>query len=1241
MAGFKLDFKYIKFSESFSEDKLAIIDQAWVRYLTEHAPNLKPDLATWRDPNFHPDPATVSGYLITVAPLFANFVADLFGVKAKLDAVRCQLDGFAPRTWFKEEIVSKQVRRHRGVNTNLEASIIAVGSLLGQDSFTELELATYLHANQEVMTNPDKRNLVLDFCKNIIELHRGITPANLDSCESKGNSGARLDLATTDVEVIRRVTQAWTWVASPSRLDFSNLVATKAEDLPTFNQQQGPDSEYPPLLKAPSIEGRHGFDLLDGGGDRGAIQQESAYCIYCHTKENDFCRKGFPAKDAQSSHDFKLNPLDDELAGCPLDEKVSEMNWLRRHGMPLAALAVAMVDNPLVVATGHRICNDCMKSCIYQKQEPVNIPEIESANVREVLDLPWGVEIYDFMVRYNPLRRREFCIQASPEGIDFNSSLDFDRTNIQLLGGRRVAIMGMGPAGFTLAHHLTMQGYEVVGFDGLKIEPLPMADIHQPIYRFADIEVNLSKRLVSGFGGVAEYGITSRWNKNYLTLIYLSLMRRQNFALCGGVRFGSSFEVEDAWKLGFDHLALAIGAGLPRELRIPGAMAPGMRHANDFLMSIHLSDLRSIESLTSFDLELPAVVIGGGLTAVDTATEVQAYYLVQIQRVAERYWELCGGRDGNQQFDSQFAAADLRVIKRFCRQYAFYQRAMRLLARFYGGDAKVLAYLNAGEDGGLGPGSPFDIEGFTDARRRLNAKIIERWGGVTIVYRRHMADSPAYQRNYEELNLALQQGVRFAQGLQPEAVILDDNGHIAKLRLAQRVVTAGVWNKVGEVVVGARCLLVATGTQPNIAYEYENSGTFTRAGDYYASYSAAQDRLLPQQLQNCKDPHQAFLTSYELDNKRVSFIGDSHPAFHGSVVKAMASGMRASQTIARVLAEGRGREPVSETAAQFHSRISDLFQARVTGRQRLSAELVLLRVHAPFAVQKYQDGQFVRLQNYVNNIGAASFVADGGVGVALAKGEAVLSKVSLSAEPVALTPFRCHREDGWFEFIIWERGVSSKILSEVSVGSAISLMGPTGAASRLKDDGALVVFADRLGLIASYLQVKNALAKGNRVIVAAAIDVDSSGDEVLVNYYRELGCELYCWGKDRKTVKAGIARLAGKLQDESGLQLRVSGLPAWVREVRTLTALFNWHQSSAWHGSVYGPMQCMLKGICAQCLQWQVDPQTGMRTKAVYSCSWQDQPLALVDWDHANARSAHNSVHDKLNRYYLDHVLGG
>ena len=57
----------------------------------------------------------------------------------------------------------------------------------------------------------------------------------------------------------------------------------------------------------------------------------------------------------------------------------------------------------MVAGTGHRICNDCMKSCIFQKQEPVDIPQVETRTLKDVLDLPWGFEIYGLLTRWNPL----------------------------------------------------------------------------------------------------------------------------------------------------------------------------------------------------------------------------------------------------------------------------------------------------------------------------------------------------------------------------------------------------------------------------------------------------------------------------------------------------------------------------------------------------------------------------------------------------------------------------------------------------------------------------------------------------------------------------------------------------------------------------------------------------------------------------------------------------------------------
>ena len=68
----------------------------------------------------------------------------------------------------------------------------------------------------------------------------------------------------------------------------------------------------------------------------------------------------------------------------------------------------------MVAATGHRICNDCMKSCIYQKQEPVNIPQAETRTLKDVLELPWGFEIYSLLTRWNPLNLRRRIRRPRP-----------------------------------------------------------------------------------------------------------------------------------------------------------------------------------------------------------------------------------------------------------------------------------------------------------------------------------------------------------------------------------------------------------------------------------------------------------------------------------------------------------------------------------------------------------------------------------------------------------------------------------------------------------------------------------------------------------------------------------------------------------------------------------------------------------------------------------------------------------
>src|SRR5260370_18491482 len=155
--------------------------------------------------------------------------------------------------------------------------------------------------------------------------------------------------------------------------------------------------------------------------------------------------------------------------------------------------------------------------------------------------------------------------------------------------------------------------------DGLKIEPLPYEisgvdakgqwTRFRPIRDISEIYERLDERVMAGFGGVAEYGITVRWDKNFLKVIRLLLERRSEFAMFGGVRFGGTLTIDSAFALGFDHIAFCAGAGRPTIVPMKNGLATGVRQASDFLMALQLTGAAKAESRASLQVRLPVVII--------------------------------------------------------------------------------------------------------------------------------------------------------------------------------------------------------------------------------------------------------------------------------------------------------------------------------------------------------------------------------------------------------------------------------------------------------------------------------------------------------------------------------------------------------------------------------------------------------------------------------------------------------
>ena len=1074
-----------------------------------------------------------SELLIGVSRPLAAFLTRLFETDDSAVRARTERDSQVAR--FKKEFVAKRVAKMQVIRADVQRP-----ELVGDDRDPEYALA--------------------------------VTANRLLALERQGDSAAIEQLQRliewTAAEWKRGRFDGWTSFRLPRPLVFDRLVTTQPADQVR-------------LIGDPHhLRRRDGFKLTDPRMSPRQITDQAHYCIYCHERKKDSCSLGFPEKENK----FKVNPLGIALEGGPLDERIGEMNVLRRDGESLAALAVVMIDNPMCPGTGHRICNDCMKSCIFQKQDPVDIPQIETGVLTDVLFLPWGFEVYSLLTRWNPLNARR------PVALPYN--------------GKNVLVVGLGPAGYTLAHYLSNEGFGVVAIDGLKIEPLDERLLREPIRDARVLWDELDERILAGFGGVSEYGITVRWDKNFLKVIRIALERKQNVRMYGGVRFGGTLTIEDAFdELGFDHIAIAAGAGTPTVVRMKNNLIRGIRKASDFLMALQLTGAFKESSMANLQVRLPAVVIGGGLTAIDTATELFAYYPVQVEKVLAHY-ELLRDEFGEERIRTAYDREELQILDEFLE----HGRAVR---------AERSRAAEAGETPDFVP-------------------LVRSWGNVTIAYRKTMLDSPAYRLNHEEVIKSLEEGIAYAENISPVEATADEFGHVKSLLFERQMVEDGKWRDSGEIVeIPARSVMVAAGTSPNVIYEKEHPGTFKldKYNQFFQSYAVSGAELIE---------GDGFFTSYQRGEKRITFYGDNHPRYAGNVVKAMASAKDGYPQVtslfvadlANLERSAEAQENRDERWRELVALLDESLVARVHQVNRLTPTIVEVVVRAPFAAREFHPGQFYRLQNFET----LAREAEG---------------TRLVMEGIALTGAWTDKERGLLSLIILEMGGSSRLCATLEPGEPVVVMGPTGTPTEIPRNETVLLAGGGLGNAVLFSIARALKENGCRVIYFAGY---KKAEDVFKRDEIEAGTAQVIW-----SVDAGVAISPRRPQDLSftgnivqamswygqqfGLKdvqriiaIGSDGMMRAVKEARhaVLAPLLNPEHVGI--GSINSPMQCMMKQVCAQCLQRHVDPVTG-KESFVFSCFNQDQKLDEVDFINLRARLRQNTVLEKMTNLWLTRLL--
>ncbi len=247
------------------------------------------------------------------------------------------------------------------------------------------------------------------------------------------------------------------------------------------------------------------------------------------------------------------------IEGCPVGVKIPEFINLITEGDFVAAARKLKEDNSLPAVCG-RVCpqeSQCESFCVLgKKDEPVAVGRLER-----------------FAADYERSKGTVELPQLPPPT------------------GKKVAVVGSGPAGLTLAGDLVKYGHQVTVFEAL----------HKP-------------------GGVLVYGIPEFRLPKAIVYAEVDYLQRLGVDIKYDYVIGKILTVDELFAMGYHAVFLGVGAGLPVFMNIPGENLCGIYSANEYLTR---SNLMKAYLFPKYDTPIArgknVAVIGGGNVAMDSA----------------------------------------------------------------------------------------------------------------------------------------------------------------------------------------------------------------------------------------------------------------------------------------------------------------------------------------------------------------------------------------------------------------------------------------------------------------------------------------------------------------------------------------------------------------------------------------------------------------------------------------------
>jgi hypothetical protein len=260
-------------------------------------------------------------------------------------------------------------------------------------------------------------------------------------------------------------------------------------------------------------------------------------------------------------------------------------------------------------------------------------------------------------------------------------------------------------------------------------------------------------------------------------------------------------------------------------------------------------------------------------------------------------------------------------------------------------------------------------------------------------------------------------------------------------------------------------------------------------------------------------------------------------------------------------------------------------------------------------------------------------------------------------EGIALTGAWTDKDRGLLSLIILEMGGSSRLCAMLQKDEPVVVMGPTGAPTELPHNETILLAGGGLGNAVLFSIAKALKDNGCRVLYFAGY---KKKEDVFKRDEIEAGTDEVIWSvdagdaieprreHDRSFVGNIVQSMLAYASDDSSrfrlqdvtriIAIGSDGMMRAVKDARHGVLAPYLNPAHVGIGSINSPMQCMMKQVCAQCLQRHVDPATG-KESFVFSCFNQDQPLDEVDFVNLRARLRQNTVLEKMTNLWLTRLL--